>query len=101
ATVLFTAVAYVAQRQAAGIASAKAAFPAEEYLAVRLAVDRDGPAEERASTVDESFLRRYQATARELEQRVAADARVAGVTLAERLPLMPSGDSGVRARRAG
>ena len=31
-TVLFTAVAYVVQRQAAGIASAKAAFPAEEYL---------------------------------------------------------------------
>ena len=41
ATVLFTAVAYVVQRQAAGIASAKAAFPAEEYLAVRLEMDRD------------------------------------------------------------
>jgi len=91
ATVLFTAVAYVAQRQAAGIASAKAAFPAEEYLAVRLEMDRDGLTEERASTIDESFLRRYEATARELEQRVAVDARVAGVTLAERLPLMPSG----------
>ena len=91
ATVLFTAVAYIAQRQASGIASAKAAFPAQEYLAVRLEMDRDDPTEERASTVDESFLRRYQATARELEQRVAADARVAGVTLAERLPLMPSG----------
>ena len=91
ATVLFTAVAYIAQRQASGIASAKAAFPAQEYLAVRLEMDRDDSTEERASTVDESFLRRYQATARELEQRVAADARVAGVTLAERLPLMPSG----------
>ena len=94
ATVLFTAVAYVVQRQAAGIASAKAAFPAEEYLAVRLEMDRDGLTEERASTVDESFLRRYEATARELEQRVAAEASVAGVTLAERLPLMPS-DGGV------
>ena len=94
ATVLFTAVAYVAERQAAGIASAKAAFPAEEYLAVRLEMDRDGPTEESGSTVDESFLRRYEATARELEQRVAADAGVAGVTLAERLPLMAS-DGGV------
>jgi len=91
ATVLFTGVAYVAQRQAAGIASAKAAFPAEEYLAVRLEMDRDDLTEETASPVDEAFLRRYQATARDLEQRVAADARVAGVTLAERLPLMPSG----------
>ena len=74
-TVLFTAVAYVVQRQAAGIASAKAAFPAEEYLAVRLEMDRDGLTEESATTVDESFLRRYEATARELEQRVAAEAR--------------------------
>ena len=94
-TVLFTAVAYVVQRQAAGIASAKAAFPAEEYLAVRLEMDRDGLTEERATTVDESFLRRYQATARELEQRVAAEANVAGVTLAERLPLMPSGGGAI------
>jgi predicted permease len=93
-TVLFTAVAYVAQRQAAGIASAEAAFPAEEYLAVRLEMDRDDVTEETASTVDESFLRRYEATARELERRVAAEASVAGVTLAERLPLMPS-DGGV------
>jgi predicted permease len=94
ATVLFTAVAYVAQRQAAGIASAKAAFPAERYLAVRLELDRDSSAEESASTLDQSFLRRYEAAARELEQRVAAQANVAGVTLAERLPLMPS-DGGV------
>jgi putative ABC transport system permease protein len=93
-TVLFTAVAYVVERQAAGIASAKAAFPAEEYLAARLEMDGDDPTEERVSTVDESFLRRYEATVRELEQRVAAEASVAGVTLAERLPLMPS-DGGV------
>ena len=88
ATVLFTAVAYVVQRQAAGIASAKAAFPAEEYLAVRLEMDRDGLTEGREN--DASFRRRYEATARELEQRVAAEASVAGVTLAEQLPLMPS-----------
>ena len=101
ATVLFTAVAYVAQRQAAGIASAKAAFPAEEYLAVRLEMDRDGLTEESASTIDEPFLRRYEATVRELEGRVAADANVAGVTLAERLPLMPSAGSVIELDDAG
>jgi len=101
ATVLFTGVAYVVQRQAAGIASAKAAFPAEEYLAVRLEMDRDGLTDERASIVDESFVRRYEATARELEQRVAAEAGVAGVTLAERLPLMPSGGGGIELDDAG
>jgi predicted permease len=94
ATVLFTAVAYVAQRQAAGIASATAAFPAEQYLAVRLEMDRDGVMAETAGPLDDAFLRRYEVTARALEQRVAADARIAGVTLAERLPLMPS-DGGV------
>jgi putative ABC transport system permease protein len=100
-TVLFTAVAYVVQRQAAGIASAKAAFPAEEYLAVRLEMDRDGLTEETATTVDESFLRRYQATVRELEGRVAAEASVAGVTLAERLPLMASGEGAIELDDAG
>ena len=100
-TVLFTAVAYVVQRQAAGIASARAAFPAEDYLAVRLEMDRDGLAEEGATTVDESFLRRYQATARELGARVAAEATVAGVTLAERLPLMASAAGGIELDDAG
>jgi hypothetical protein len=47
--------------------------------------DRDGLTEE-----DESFRRRYETTARELEQRVSAEPRVAGVTLAEQLPLMPT-----------
>ena len=100
-TVLFTAVAYVVQRQAAGIASAKAAFPAEEYLAVCLEMDRDGLSQESAGTVDEAFLRRYEATARELEQRVAIEASVAGVTLAERLPLMPSGGGVIEVDDAG
>ena len=91
-TVLFTGVAYVVQRQAAGIASAKAAFPAEEYLAVQLAMNGDG---------DPSFLRRYEATARQLEQRVAAEANVAGVTLAGGLPLMPSGRTVIELDDAG
>jgi hypothetical protein len=94
-TVLFTAVAYVVHRQAAGIASAKASFPAEQYLAMRLELDRDGseaeaPTFTSAPLFDESFRRRYEATARELEQRVAAEPSVAGVTLGEQLPLMPS-----------
>ena len=101
ATVLFTAVAYVVQRQAAGIASTRAAFPAEEYLAVRLEMDRDSQTEEAASTLDESFLRRYEATSREMERRVAAQPGVAGVTLAEQLPLMPSGGGVIEIDDAG
>jgi predicted permease len=101
ATVLFTAVAYVVQRQAAGIATAKASFPAEEYLAVRLEMDADGFSVESAGTVDDSFLRHYQATARELERRVAEEASVAGATLAESLPLMPSGRGVIEIDDAG
>ena len=89
ATVLFTAVAYVTQRQAAAIASTRTTFPAGEYLAVRLNMDRSAT-DEAPQTAEADFLRHYTATVRELEQRVAADPAVAGVTLAEGLPLMPS-----------
>ena len=102
ATVLFTAVAYVAQRQAAAIGSVKAAFPAEEYLAMRLEMDGDGLTEEGEQVqVDEVLLRRYEATARALEQRVATDARIVGVTLEGRLPLLPSGGGVIESRRRG
>ena len=84
-TVLFTAVAYVVQRQAAGIASAKASFPAEQYLAMRLDLDPGVEAPTLGSA--QAF---YEATARELEQQVSAEPRVAGATLGEQLPLMPT-----------
>jgi predicted permease len=90
ATVLFTAVAYVVHRQAAGIVAATAAFPAERYLALRLEMDRDSLADEAAPTLDEAFLRRYESTARALGQRVAAHPAVAGVTLADQLPMTAS-----------
>jgi putative ABC transport system permease protein len=88
ATVLFTAVAYVAERQAVGIASARAAFPAEEYLAVRLEMDREGLVEAATDSTDDGFLQHYTATIQELERRLVAEPRIAGVTVAERLPLM-------------
>ena len=93
--------AYVVQRQAAGIASAKAAFPAEEYLAVRLEMDRDGLTEERARRSTSPFC---GATKRPLESwsnELPRNARVAGVTLAERLPLMPSGGGVIELDDAG
>jgi hypothetical protein len=100
-TVLFTAVAYVVQRQAAGIASAKAAFPAEEYLAVRLEMDRDGLTEERQVRSTSPFC---GATKRPLESwssELPRNPGVAGVTLAEQLPLMPSGGGVIELDDAG
>ena len=88
ATVLFTAMAYVVRQQAAGIASIKAAFPAEQFLAVRLEMDGDVPTEANAGRTRE-VPEQYDAVVRELERRVLEDSRVVGVTLATRLPFMP------------
>lgn len=101
ATVVFTAVAYVAQRQAAQIASTKTAFPAEEYLAVRLEMDRRTPTAGQPDPTEEDFLQHYAATVRSLERRLAAEPAVAGVTLAERLPLMPQSHDPIEVDEAG
>jgi putative ABC transport system permease protein len=62
-------------------------FPAEQFLAVRLDVDRDAsPAagDEPAPVFAERFSRTYA----ELERRIAADPAVAGITYGDRLPGM-------------
>ena len=68
ATVMFTGVAYVLQVQSSRLASVEAAFPAEEYLAVRLEMDRANPTEEPDD---------YAATIRELKRQlcIGADRR--------------------------
>lgn len=92
ATVLFTAVASVAQRQAAQIASTTAAFPAEEYLGVRLEMDQPPSTDGQTEAAQVTFRQQYTATVRSLAQRLEAEPAVAGATLAERLPLMPQSD---------
>ena len=60
------------------LASVEAAFPAEEYLAVRLEMDRANPTEEPDD---------YAATIRELKRQLASGPTVVAATLADRLPL--------------
>ena len=79
ATVMFTGVAYVLQVQSARLASVEAAFPADQYLAVRLEMDRADPTE----GPDD-----YAVTARELKRGLASRPTVVAATLADRLPLM-------------
>ncbi|HVL67387.1 MAG TPA: ABC transporter permease [Vicinamibacterales bacterium] len=69
------------------------AFPAEEYLAVRLELD-EGAAAAPDDTRD-AVNRRLEATYREFERRVAQEPAVRAVTFADRLPGM-----GVAVRRA-
>jgi len=68
-------------------------FPAREYLAARVALDRDatGAGEETPS----AFAARINDTYRELERRLAQEPGVTAVTFADRLPGM-----GVAVRRA-
>jgi hypothetical protein len=88
ATVLFTAIAYVVHRQAEYIASVEAVFPTAKYLSVRLEIESDGAAEETDGTVPERDRQSFAAAVRELERRLANEAAVVGVTVAEQLPLM-------------
>ena len=61
ATVLFTGVAYVLQVQSSRLAAVEAAFPAEEYLAVRLEMEGANPIGERDD---------YLLTVRELKRQL-------------------------------
>lgn len=85
-TVLFTAISYVVHRQAEYLASVEAVFPAAKYLSVRLEMEPEGPVEGAAGTIP--ARQRFAAAVRELERRLASEAAVAGVTVAEQLPLM-------------
>jgi len=96
ATVVFSATAYLVHRQAAYISSVKTEFPVARYLSARLEMDPEGPAAEdrpgdgAAKTVSEHYTQRYADAVRELQRRLAAQPGVAGVTVAEQLPLMPT-----------
>jgi putative ABC transport system permease protein len=114
ATVLFTAVAYVALRQAAAIASTKAGFPAREFLAVRLDMDGETPALEQSNagadavptppadaSTAQRFAQQYATTVRELERRLLVEPSVVNVTVAKQLPLMPQGGHRIEVDESG
>ena len=88
ATVVFTAIAYVVHRQAEYLASVETVFPAAKYLSVRLEMESEGAAEDAADTIPARHRQSFAAAVRELERRLANEAAVAGVTVAEQLPLM-------------
>jgi putative ABC transport system permease protein len=87
ATVVFTAAAWVVLRQSQAIASVKTAFPPDEYLAVRVDMNRERSAADAMAPVIDSA--RYTALVEELERRVSAHASVVDVTVAAHVPLMP------------
>lgn len=87
-TVAFPAVAFFVRRDAVQIRSIDVGFAAEEYLAVRLGIDRESPAGTSIDQTPAAFLERFRSVATELEERLTADPAVAGVTFADRFPRM-------------
>ena len=63
-------------------------FPAEDYLAVRIGLDREAAATSSGEESPESFARRLERTYRELERRIAQEPGVQAVTFGDRLPGM-------------
>lgn len=91
-TVAFPAVAFDVWRDAARLRTYDLGFRANEYLSVRLELDRDAEPGVTKDTSRAAFARaRYGATWQELERRLTAEAAVSGVTVATVLPLMYHG----------
>jgi hypothetical protein len=77
--------AYYTRRDAAQLQALDVGFAEREYLSARLTMDRESAA---GDTAPAAHAARVGATYAELERRVAAEAGVTGVTLAERFPRM-------------
>jgi predicted permease len=80
---VFTFAAEAERKQVTGV---RLGFDESRYISARLEMDRDPPAGTPFDTTRAAFLARYEAAFIELEERLRADASVAGVTYAERLP---------------
>ena len=101
-TVLFPLFGYMVFQDTRKIRTMEVNFPEEQYLSVRLELDRDAPAagplrtlsDELAGTRDtadddgDAFAARYRAAAAELVERMESRPGVLGVTFADRLPRM-------------
>ncbi|MEX2570504.1 MAG: ABC transporter permease [Gemmatimonadota bacterium] len=87
-TVLFPAIAFIVREDGNRIPSLDLGFPAQEYVVVRLEMDREPPSTAPGDTSYAAFLARYGAAHQELERRLTDDPAVTGVTFAGRLPRM-------------
>ena len=87
-TLAFPAIAFSARRDTQRVQALSVSFPAQEYLSLRLEMDREPLPGASQDTSRAAFIARYRATYEELERRLANEPGVAGVTHADRLPLM-------------
>ncbi len=67
----------------------RARFPAGEYLAIRIELDREAATTPASEESPSAFARRIEQTYGELERRIAQEPGVLATTFADRLPGMP------------
>ena len=87
-TVAFPGVSFLLRRDGVKVEQMNFGFRAEQYLGVRLEMDREPPPGAPSDTSGAAFDARYAAYVRELEERLLADGSVAAVTFADLLPGM-------------
>jgi predicted permease len=87
-TVAFPAVAFYVRRDAVQIESVDVGFPTNQYLSVRLEMDREPAPGTSLDTTRAAFASRFRATYQELERRIGAEPNVRRIAFADRLPLM-------------
>jgi predicted permease len=85
-TVVFPSVAVAVFREGMALRSYPIAIAGEEFLGVQVQMDRQPPPGLVADTSLSAFLARYRASFQELEERLALDQAVLGVTHARNLP---------------
>jgi putative ABC transport system permease protein len=85
-TVAFPATAFFVRRQVVQVQSFDVGFPAAEYLSARLERDWETVPDASAEAVRAERLARFRASWDELEQRLASEPGVDGVTFTDRLP---------------
>jgi putative ABC transport system permease protein len=84
-TMGFPVVTFFVRKDAVRIETQPLPFPVDQYLAVRLEMERFSP-EVGADTSLAAFQARYAAVVQKVEERLEADPSVAGVVFAQQLP---------------
>ena len=85
-TVAFPATAFFFQRYVTHMRSLDLGFPAEQYLALRLEMDAESSTQRDEEATPAELVERLTTAQRALEERLAREPEVAGVTFANRLP---------------
>ena len=85
-TMGFPVATFFVRRDAANIETRQLPFPVDQYLSVRLEMERSST-EPGADTSAAAFQARYVAAAQKLETRLASEPGVAGMVFAQHLPL--------------